>query len=399
MRISTINQVLCASCSLGFVAVVPKEGNLKEQVVACVDSLQKYLATNNLPNIACIKQTYFVRAESNEEAWQLQNLITKIAMDKLGTWVPLSVVTQPPLGTSSQIVAEYTCLSDVLQIEKKTSGNTSYLKIVTPVGTYLSAAGLSKSLSPSDILNQSIDAFEQMNLILKSEGFTFGDVIRQWNYIERIIDFTDSSQHYQIFNDVRSNYYASSTFPYGYPSATGIGMSHNGIILEFLALKPVSGIYVLPIQSPVQTNAHQYSPRVLSSNQYTSISCLKSTPKFERGKAVYGPQGGMLFVSGTAAIKGEASASQYDIVEQTRMTLNNIDNLIAHENLMRNGINKHYTSNPLILRVYLKQAEDFDKIKDIVLAYAGQIPVLFLQADICRPELLVEIEGVYQMNP
>ncbi|MGC8803225.1 MAG: hypothetical protein ACP5PS_05570, partial [Bacteroidales bacterium] len=161
------------------------------------------------------------------------------------------------------------------------------------------------------MLSQSIDAFEQMNLILKSEGFTFGDVIRQWNYIERIIDFTDNSQHYQIFNDVRSNYYASSTFPYGYPSATGIGMSYNGIILEFLALKPASETHVKPIQSPVQTNAHQYSPRVLSNNQYTSLSCLKSTPKFERGKAVYCPHGGMLFVSGTAAIKGEASASQY----------------------------------------------------------------------------------------
>lgn len=399
MNISTINQVLCASCSLGFLAVTPKEGSLKEQIVACVDSLKKYLANNFSANTVCIKQTYFVRIQSNEEITQLQDLISELVLEQLGTWGPISIVPQPPLGTASQLVAEYACISDVLSVEKKKVDGVPYLKITTPVGTYLSAAGLHFNRSSSNILEQSIGAFEQMQLILKSEDFTFGDVVRQWNYIERIIDFTDNSQHYQIFNDVRSNFYGLSTFPNGYPAATGIGMSHHGVILEFLALKPASGVQILPIQSPVQANAHQYSPQVLSNNQYTIIPCQKSTPKFERGKAIVSQQGGMLFVSGTAAIKGELSASQYDVVMQTRMTLQNIDNLINAKNLKRNGIPNNSQTKLLNLRVYLKYAEDYSKIKDIVSEYAGSVPVLFLQADVCRPELLVEIEGVYQLVP
>jgi len=399
MKVSAINHVLCASCSLGFFAVSPEGESLKEQVTYCLDNLTKYLAANHLPHTACIRQTYFVRAQSNEEVRQIQTFITDFSFKKLGMWVPLSIVPQPPLGTSSQLVAEYACITDATQIEQKTAGNTAYLKISSPAGTYLSAAGLNKYLLVSNILEQSIDAFEQMNLILKAEDFTFGDIVRQWNYIERIIDFTDNSQHYQIFNDVRSNFYGSSTFPHGYPAATGIGMSFYGIILEFLAFKPAGEVQIIPIQSPVQTNAHQYSPQVLSSNQYTHISCIRSTPKFERAKAVIGPDGGILFVSGTAAIKGELSASQYDAAMQTRLTLQNIDNLISHDNLERNGIQRCYKAKPLLMRVYVKNPEDIRAIKSIVDEYAIHVPILYLQADICRPELLVEIEGVFQLYP
>lgn len=399
MNVSAINHVLCASCSLGFFAVTPEGESQKEQVTDCLDNLTKYLATNHLPHTACIRQTYFVRAQSNEEIQQIQTLISDLSLKKLGIWVPLSIVPQPPLGTSSQLVAEYACITDATQIEQKTAGNTAYLKITSPAGTYLSAAGLNKYLPVSNILEQSIDAFEQMSLILKAEDFTFGNIIRQWNYIERIIDFTDNSQHYQIFNDVRSNFYASSIFPHGYPAATGIGMGSNGIILEFLALKPAGGIQIIPIQSPVQTNAHQYSPQVLSNNQYTHISCLRSTPKFERAKAVIGNDGGILFVSGTAAIKGELSASQYDAAMQTRLTLENIDNLITQDNLQRNGIHHCYKVKPLLMRVYIKNPEDIGAIKSIVDEYVSHIPILYLQADICRPELLVEIEGVFQLYP
>lgn len=399
MNESAINHVVCASFSLEFVAISPEGESLTDQVACCIDNLTKYFATNHVSHKACIRQTYFIRAQSNEEVQQIQKLVSELSYEKLGTWVPLSIIPQPPLVASSQIIAEYICMADAMQVERKTAGDVAYLKVSTPAGTFLSAAGLNKYLSVSNILEQSIDAFEQMNLILKDESFTFGDIVRQWNYIERIIDFTDNSQHYQIFNDVRSNFYASSTFPRGYPSATGIGMNFGGVILEFLAFKPVSEVQIIPLQSPVQVNAHQYSPQVLSNNQYTSISCIRSTPKFERGKALYGHRGGILFVSGTAAIKGETTASPYDVAMQTHLTLQNIDNLISPDNLKRNGIHNCFNTKPLLLRVYVKNARDVGVVKNIVDEYAPHSPVIYLQADICRPELLVEIEGVFRLYP
>ena len=54
----------------------------------------------------------------------------------------------------------------------------------------------------------------------------FGDIVRQWNYLERITDITHGNQCYQDFNDVRTLFYASSAWESGYPAATGIGTQY-----------------------------------------------------------------------------------------------------------------------------------------------------------------------------
>ncbi|MCX7985621.1 MAG: PTS cellobiose transporter subunit IIC [Bacteroidales bacterium] len=385
------------SCSLGFTVVIPGEGSLNDQILACTEELQKYLAENKIKRTVCIKQSFFVNSTSNEETRKIEELVLQITSDKLNIQVPTSVIPQPPLGTSSRIIAEYTFLSEVENIELKILNNIQYLRLNTSMGVFLTAAGMTTYYDNSNILEQSLRAFEHIDQILNAEGFTFGDIVRQWNYIEGIIDFTDKSQHYQIFNDVRSNFYSASTFPNGYPAATGIGMSYNGVILDFIAFKPKKETKIIPLQNPVQTNAHQYSPHVLSENQFTTISCVKSTPKFERGKAIVANGNGILFVSGTAAIKGELSASQYDAAMQTLMTLQNIDNLTNRNNLIKHGIPSDMKTKLLILRVYIKNSSDYENVHKIVNEYAGNIPVLYLQADICRSELLVEIEGVYEL--
>jgi hypothetical protein len=46
------------------------------------------------------------------------------------------------------------------------------------------------------------------------------------------------------------------------------------------------------------------------------------------------------------------------------------------------------------IRVYLKRAEDLAKCRAVCERRLGPVPVIYAVADICRPELLVEIEGV-----
>ena len=46
------------------------------------------------------------------------------------------------------------------------------------------------------------------------------------------------------------------------------------------------------------------------------------------------------------------------------------------------------------MRVYIKRQEDYAKAKAICEARLGEVPTIYAVADVCRPDLLVEIEGI-----
>jgi hypothetical protein len=72
-----------------------------------------------------------------------------------------------------------------------------------------------------DIYENSNMAFTLMEKILNAENLNFSNIVRQWNYIEGITHIPDkrqNHQHYQIFSDLRSDYYNKNKFIHGYPS-------------------------------------------------------------------------------------------------------------------------------------------------------------------------------------
>ena len=79
-------------------------------------------------------------------------------------------------------------------------------------------------------------------------------------------------------------------------------------------------MYSLP-QSYNQTSKCK---RCISSNAYG-----KTTPKFERAKSLQTGDCCMMYLSGTAAIRGEVSLAEADVVAQLRITLENIRHLIG----------------------------------------------------------------------
>ena len=214
------------------------------------------------------------------------------------------------------------------------------------------------------------------------------DIVRQWNYIGNITQHRDGRQNYQEFNDARSVYYRKGSWPNGYPAATGIGASCDGIIVGCIAYKSSGGIY--PVNNPLQIAAHEYSKAVLVDNNEDAV---KSTPKFERAKLIEISDLAVCFVSGTAAIRGEDSMEADSADLQTIQTIENIEYLVSRENLVKYGckpLDLHY----LNLRVYIKNAEDYEEVKSIVKARYPDVPAIYTVADVCRPELLVEIEGI-----
>jgi len=119
----------------------------------------------------------------------------------------------------------------------------------------------------------------------------------------------------------------------------------------------------------------------------------KTTPKFERAKIVSTEGSNLIFISGTAAISGQKSLKQSCPEAQTEMTIQNILSLISTDNLQKHGISGHEKANINFLRVYVKYPKDIPSVRSVCLKYFSHIPISFVVADICRPELLVEIEG------
>ena len=367
---------------------------LSEELADCYKQFAE--STINYSKHSIIRQTIFISARSNSEYHQNKRKLLECAKVFFDEVPPTSIIAQLP--DNGSLIVEIVCMEGLKsgELTFKQNDAASWLVLERNQMKMIIGAGLSENLVSNCILQQSTTAFELLQNILSEEKMEFSDIIRQWNYIERITahaDYNNSvSQHYQIFNDVRSKFYQLANFENGFPAATGIGMNFGGINIDFIAAKLGSNRSIIGVKNPVQQDAYNYSEAVLAENSAMSDFC-KTTPKFERAKVLIMPEGKWIFVSGTAAITGQLSILENSVEQQAEMTIQNILGLISPDNLHKYGIDCRGKVTLNYLRAYIKYKNDIPKVKDICRKYFPQIPIAFVVADICRPELLIEIEG------
>ncbi|MGH8337028.1 MAG: hypothetical protein ACRETL_09475, partial [Gammaproteobacteria bacterium] len=99
-----------------------------------------------------------------------------------------------------------------------------------------------------------------------------------------------------------------------------------------------------------------------------------------------------LFVSGTASIVGHETIHPGDVAAQTRETLANIKALVDEANRVVRMA--RYSLDELKFKVYVRKPSDLDAI---AAALEGSLrpraSIVYLQADVCREDLMVEIEA------
>jgi hypothetical protein len=164
-------------------------------------------------------------------------------------------------------------------------------------------------------------------------------------------------------------------------------MNSGGVIIEFVAVKSEE-VITKPVDNPEQISAHHYSKKVLVGDECV----LKTTPKFERARYLGFQDKKLIFISGTASITGEKTIGIGDPVKQTEVTIQNIQRLYSDEVLQKlsgDKLNAKYGH----ARIYIKNRKDFAAIKKTFKNHFGNLPVVYIIADICRDNLLVEIEG------
>jgi enamine deaminase RidA (YjgF/YER057c/UK114 family) len=363
--------------------------DLYSQTTDCLQQLNTRLVERDLPVSAVYKIIIYLDHQSaNSGTNHVRDLLYRIKQE-LHKEILIIPLFQAPLECDLLMEVYYSVSPEW----KRTLFLHSSGGVILFEHDGLSVSNGFSASNTGDCITDSDLAFKTLQQLLSETGFEILDITRQWNYIEGILSSNERHQHYQIFNDARTKFYEDHFREKGYPAATGIGMQKGGILIEYIAIRG-DQVYNVPMDNPQQIPAHQYHPDCLMG---VPAGDSKTTPKFERGRFVDLQGEEVFFISGTAAIMGEKTANPGDAEQQTRLTINNIDRLVSKDNLLKNNIEPRDLRYNY-LRIYLKHKKDFRKVREICLERYGSVPIVWLQADICRKDLEVEIEGTLLVN-
>jgi chorismate lyase/3-hydroxybenzoate synthase len=200
-------------------------------------------------------------------------------------------------------------------------------------------------------------------------------LVRIWNYVPDINRGLGEEERYVRFNAGRKAAFDALGYqPAGYPAATGIGCPADQPLTVVVAASRQPPRF---LENPRQTSAYHYPRRY-----------GLRPPAFARATLLPAGDGVTLFVSGTASIVGHRSRHAA-IGAQLEETLANLEGLIAHAVGASPGFVAGATRD---WQVYLRHAADRAAVEAPVRARLGG-RAAFLQAEICRRELLIEIEG------
>jgi len=226
---------------------------------------------------------------------------------------------------------------------------------------------------------QRATAFAYRSLIALADRLQFPFLLRVWNFIPQINRECEGLERYRQFNIGRQEALQDRGRPTSgdVPAATAVGVGDGALIIYFLAGR----IAPMTIENPRQVSAFHYP------SQYGVRS-----PSFSRAALVQLGEQEILFVSGTASIVGHRSVHLDDAAAQTRECLLNIEAVVTEANRF-SGAPRFALSN-LHYKIFVRRPQDLGLIRSEVRRAVGDAAhTLYLQADICRSDLLVEIEG------
>jgi chorismate lyase/3-hydroxybenzoate synthase len=205
-------------------------------------------------------------------------------------------------------------------------------------------------------------------------------LIRIWNYLPEINREADGDERYRHFNSARRLAFRNSgrATLSTVPAASALGSpAGSPISIYFLAARKPPRM----IENPRQTSAYHYPPKF-----------GRHSPIFSRACVLSESTGTNLFVSGTASIVGHETIHQGDVAAQTRETMVNINALLDEANRVVGSA--RYSLDGLKFKVYVRQPSDLSAIDGALSgALRSSASIVYLQADVCREDLLVEIEA------
>jgi len=378
---------------------ISETGILEDTLINCLAGLQMKMVELNIRVEQILKITIFFQPGLTQEFIQQRTKIQeKYKTFFHGEYPCFSLITDFP-ETDHAISLEVFVFTNTFDyiLERKSFNDIRYSVLTGNGKKEIFVAGITlkdyeeKEVEISDHIEY---VFSISRQILIREGLDFNNIVRNWNYLENITGTYQKGlktfQNYQVFNDIRSGYFNLCNFENGYPASTGIGMAKGGIVAEFIAVSPKKDLHIKPLKNSLQTDAFSYTSDVLIGHPLPKMSRV-STPKFERAKLIKEDTDRVLFISGTASIIKEKTNAPESVIEQTNLIIELISSLRKIETI---EIFNELYSKEFYFKVYVKKREHLPIVKAICVNKWGNENCQFLIADICRTDLLVEIECV-----
>lgn len=203
-------------------------------------------------------------------------------------------------------------------------------------------------------------------------------LLRVWNYFDDINGGTGDNERYKQFCAGRAA--GLSVQPRtSFPAATAIGRRDGQRTLQvyWLAGRDPG----MALENPRQVSAYRY-PR-----QYGAAA-----PRFSRAMLV---SERLVMISGTASIVGHASHHPGNLEAQFDETLRNLNSIVQRAASLAPALSPRLGETSL-LKIYLRRAGDADAVEALI---RDRVPAatryLILEADICRSDLLIELDCLH----
>ena len=214
---------------------------------------------------------------------------------------------------------------------------------------------------------QAREVFDNLDKLLKTEGFAFPDVVRTWLYLDKLLEW------YDVLNRVRDEFFETHNIFGGFvPASTGIGCANS------LGAAMIAGAIAMRPKDERATKAMLDSPLQCSALDYRS--------SFSRAAEIVNPEWRTVFVSGTASIEpGGETVHHDDADKQIALTMDVVKAILETRNMT--------FKDSVRAIAYIKRPEDrpawqrWLEANNLPADYAHEII-----ADVCRDDLLFELE-------
>ena len=277
-----------------------------------------------------------------------------------------------PIGISSLCGKAYELIEYGDKVAKRGSTNDcqwSKIDDVFCAATWISPADC------ADIEMATEAAYSRLFGLINSAGFPYP--FRIWNFMPKINLGEGDKEEYKKFCVGRLRAFSQLDLSQQqFPAASALGIHHSdhatqGAVIYLLATKTPGHHHENPRQQPAYQYPREYGPSSPSFARATSLPLQSHYP---------------IYISGTASIIGHDTKTCGNLQEQLEITLENIRYLLARIDPQ--------ASRPFAIRVYLRHAEDLLATQDYLYKQFSPADINIVHADICRANLLVEIECV-----
>lgn len=223
----------------------------------------------------------------------------------------------------------------------------------------------------------SAQAYHRLFALMKARGLPH--LWRVWHYLADINGEDDGLERYRWFNLGRHDAFRAegAATEHLVPAASALGCAGGPLSIAFIAGRSAPR----PLENPRQVSAFhypaQYGPR---------------PPVFARAALAWHGPHEILFISGTASIVGHESRHAGDVAAQCDETVCNIEAVLTEAR--RHSRHGGFGADRLVHRAYVRHAAHLPVVREALQRRLGGAAFALLQADVCRRDLLVEVESV-----